>query len=161
MKINSFERKKAFSFHPIDRFSKFLCLSISICSQLSDYTQIFAIFTSSDVRILHLMAENSTISSQFVVHKIKKIDFSPNFEHGTFSFNHNLNPVDIPRPKIYAPNPDIFFFLNTSWHTMNTGLSRSWTLRGEGFQKDWYDTHKFTLLCNRGGIMIKKSIMEN
>ena len=30
------------------------------------------------------MAENSTISSKFLVHKIKKIDFSHNFEHGIF-----------------------------------------------------------------------------
>ena len=59
MTINSFEQKKAFSFQPIDRFSKILC------SQLSDYTQIFAIFTPSDVKNLHLMAENSTISQNF------------------------------------------------------------------------------------------------
>ena len=41
------------------------------------------------------------------------IDFSPNFEHGIFLFYHNLNPLGIPIPKIYAPNPDFFFLFDS------------------------------------------------
>ena len=57
------------------------------------------------------MTENSTISSKFLVHKIKKLIFLQilNFKYGIFLFYHNLNPLGIPIPKIYAPNPDNYF----------------------------------------------------
>ena len=69
-------RKKVFSKQPIDQCSKFLSLLLSICSHLSDYAKTLAIFTSSDIKLLHLMAENGTISSKFPVHKNKKSIFS-------------------------------------------------------------------------------------
>ena len=45
-------------------------------------------FTSSDAKLLHLMAD---------------------FEHGIFLVYHNLNTLGKPIPEVYAPNPDIFF----------------------------------------------------
>ena len=67
MKINSFERKKAFSFQPIDRFSKFLCLSISICSQLSDYTQIFAMDLARNIWAW----TDANFSKIIIIHSLK------------------------------------------------------------------------------------------
>ena len=60
--------------HLIDQFSKFVCLLISICSQLPDYVKEFAISIYSDVNCLHFMAENGTICSEFPVHEFQKVE---------------------------------------------------------------------------------------
>ena len=56
----------------IYRFSNFLCLLVSICSQLSEYVKN-GHFLSYDVKFLHFIAENGTISSKFSVHKIGNV----------------------------------------------------------------------------------------